>query len=149
MEKEEVNIYNLYDHVTYVHDDINKCLRISWDDRNPIINKLIINEKFFFNNINQISSHYWVEEIKKVSKWHMGETLYLMVLNIVDDKSPMKVYWTKDDDDTRRRYEKISDDGYLCVNWYDDKLQLTNMAKKDCLYNQDWEQLQEHPYILK
>jgi hypothetical protein len=42
MEEVDINIYNLYDQVTYIHDTIDKCLIISWDDRNPIINKLMV-----------------------------------------------------------------------------------------------------------
>ena len=61
MENDDVNIYNLYEQVTYTHDDIDKCLIISWDDRNPIIKKLMLNEAFFFNSTKQsLSSHYWV-----------------------------------------------------------------------------------------
>jgi hypothetical protein len=150
MERSDVDIYNLYEHVTYDYDDINNCLRISWDDRNTQINNLIINEKFFFNDVNHLSSHYWVEEIKRVADWSLGEILYINVLKyILDEKGQMKIFWSKKTGNLHRRYEQISNDGYLYVNWYDDKLQLNNIVKKDCLYNQDWEQIQEHNYILK
>jgi hypothetical protein len=149
MEEVDINIYNLYDQVTYIHDTIDKCLIISWDDRNPIINKLMVNEAFFFNDVNQkVSSHYWVDEIKKVSNWSQGETIHLMILNIIVEKSPMKVFWKKEEPPLSN-YEKIDENGYLYVNWYDNKAQLTNMVKKDCLYNRDWEIISEYPYILK
>ena len=149
MEEVDINIYNLYDQVTYIHDTIDKCLIISWDDRNPIINKLMVNEAFFFNDVNQkISSHYWVDEIKRVSNWSQGETIHLMILNIIVEKSPMKVFWKKEEPPLSN-YEKIDENGYLYVNWYDNKAQLTNMVKKDCLYNRDWELISEYPYILK
>lgn len=149
MEEVDINIYNLYDQVTYIHDTIDKCLIISWDDRNPIINKLMVNEAFFFNDVNQkVSSHYWVDEIKKVSNWSQGETTHLMILNIIVEKSPMKVFWRKEEPPLSN-YEKIDENGYLYVNWYDHKAQLTGMVKKDCLYNRDWELISEYPYILK
>lgn len=149
MEEVDINIYNLYDQVTYIHDTIDKCLIISWDDRNPIINKLMVNEAFFFNDVNQkVSSHYWVDEIKKVSNWSQGETIHLMILNIIVEKSPMKVFWRKEEPPLSN-YEKIDENGYLYVNWYDHKAQLTCMVKKDCLYNRDWELISEYPYILK
>ena len=148
-EESNISIYNLYDHVTYIHDDIDNCLIISWDDRNPIIKKLMMNEAFFVNSTKQsLSSHYWVDEIKRVSNWCQGETIHLMILNIIVEKSPMKVFWNKKTYQTFR-YEKINEDGYLYVNWYDDKAKLTNMVKKDCIYNRDWELIQEYPYILK
>ena len=144
-----VNVYNLYDHVTYIHDDIDKCLIISWDDKNPIIKKIMMNETFFINSTKQLlSSHYWVDEIKKVSNWCDGETIYLMILNIIVEKSPMKIFWTRDMYQTYR-YEQINEDGYLYVNWYDDNAELTTMIKKDCLYNRDWELIKEYRYILK
>ena len=150
MEPIDVDIYNLYEHVTYDYDDINKCLRISWDDRNTQINTLILNEKFFFNDIDHLTSHYWVEEIKRVSDWCIGETLYINVLKyILNEKGQMKIFWSKNGGNLHRRYEQISEDGYLYVNWYDDKVQLNNMIKKDCLYNQDWELIIEYPYVLK
>ena len=150
MEDGRIDIYNLYDHITYVHDDIDKCLIISWDDRDTKINKLIKNEAFFLNDTSQsLSSHYWVDEIKKVSGWYQGETIHLMILNIILEKSPMKIFWSKDTGDTYR-YEQINCDGYLCVNWYDKDVNLTTtMVKKDCLYNRDWELISEYPYILK
>jgi len=149
MEQEDINIYNLYDQVTYIHDTTDKCLIVSWDDRNPVINKLMVNEAFFFNDVNQkVSSHYWVDEIKKVSNWSQGETIHLMILNINVEKSPMKFFWSKDVSRTFR-YEKVDEDGYLHVNWYNNKAQLTNMVKKDCLYNRDWELIHEYPYVLK
>jgi hypothetical protein len=149
MEQENINIYNLYDKVTYIHNTIDNYLIVSWDDRNPIINKLMMNEAFFFNDIKQsLSSHYWVDEIKKVSEWCQGETIHLMILNIIVEKSPIKIFWSKDRAQTYR-YEKIDEDGYLYVNWYDHKSQLTNMVKKDCLYNRDWELIIEYPYVLK
>jgi hypothetical protein len=149
MEQEYINIYNLYEQVTYIHDTIDNCLVVSWDDRNPIINKLMVNEAFFFNDIKQsLSSHYWVDEIKKVSEWSPGETIHLMILNIIVEKSPMKIFWSKDISQTYR-YEKINEDGYLYVNWYDDQAQLSNMVKKDCLYNREWELINEYPYVLK
>ena len=149
MEEVDINIYNLYDQVTYIHDTIDKCLIISWDDRNPIINKLMVNEAFFFNDVNQkVSSHYWVDEIKKVSNWSQGEKIHLMILNIIVEKSPMKVFWRKEEPPLSN-YEKIDENGYLYVNWYDHKAQLTSMVKKDCLYNRDWELISEYPYILK
>ena len=144
-----INIYNLYDQVTYIHDTIDKCLIVSWDDRDPIINKLMVNEAFFFNDVNQkVSSHYWVDEIKRVSNWSQGETIHLMILNIIVEKSPMKVFWRKEEPPLSN-YEKIDENGYLYVNWYDHKAQLTDMVKKDCLYNRHWELIHEYPYIFK
>lgn len=149
MEQEDINIYNLYEQVTYIHNTIDNCLIVSWDDRNPIINKLMANEAFFFNDIKQsLSSHYWVDEIKRVSEWCPGETIHLMILNIIVEKSPMKIFWSKDISKTYR-YEKIDENGYLYVNWYDNQAQLSNMVKKDCLYNREWELIIEYPYVLK
>ena len=149
MEEEEVTIYNLYDHVTYLHDTNDKCLIISWDDRNRSMNKCMLNEEFFFNATDKpLSSHYWVEEIKKVSDWKLGETIHLMILNVLVEKSPMKVFWSKTKTDSFI-YEKINEDGYLFVNWYDNEIQLRSMVKKDCLYNRDWQESQETPYVLK
>ena len=108
-----INIYNLYDQVTYMHDTIDKCLIVSWDDRDPII-----------------------------------KTLHLMILNVLVERSPMKIFWSKDKF-SLSRYEKIDENGYLYVNWYDHKAQLTDMVKKDCLYNRDWELIYEYPYIFK
>jgi hypothetical protein len=149
MDQEDITIYNLYDHVIYIHDKIDNCLIISWDDSNIVINKLMMNEAFFFNDPQQsLSSHYWVDEIKKASNWCQGETIHLMILNIIMEKSPIKIFWTKDTNQTFR-YERINEDGYLYVNWYDNTAELTNMIKKDCLYNREWELICEYPYILK
>jgi hypothetical protein len=60
----------------------------------------------------------------------------------------MKVFWSKTKSDTFI-YEKINEEGYLFVNWYDDEIQLRSMVKKDCLYNRDWQEFQEIPYVLK
>ena len=46
-------------------------------------------------------------------------------------------------------YEKINEEGYLFVNWYDDEVQLRGMMKRDCLYNRDWQESQESLYVLK
>lgn len=149
MEHSDINIYTLYDHVNYIHDTTDRCLIISWDDRNRAMNKCMANEAFFFNaNDKPLSSHYWVEEIKKISDWKMGETIHLMILNVLLEKSPMKVFWSKTKSDTFI-YEKINEEGYLFVNWYDDEIQLRSMVKKDCLYNRDWQEFQEIPYVLK
>lgn len=149
MENTDINIYTLYDHVTYIHNTYDKYLIISWDDRNKAMKKCMKNEAFFFNaNDKPLSSHYWVEEIKKVSDWKLGETLHLMILNILTEKSPMKVFWTKEKSDSFI-YEQINEEGYLFVNWYDDEVQLRGMIKKDCLYNIEWQETQEKPYVFK
>jgi len=149
MEEDEITIYNIYDHVVYVNDTTDKCLIISWDDRNKSMNRWMKNEAFFFNSVNKpIPSHYWVNELKKVADWKQGETIYLMILNILVEKSPMKVFWSKTKADSFI-YEKINEDGYLFVNWYDDEVRLRSMIKKDCLYNRDWQEYQENPYVFK
>jgi hypothetical protein len=69
-------------------------------------------------------------------------------LNIIVEKSPMKIFWSKDISKTYR-YEKIDENGYLYVNWYDNQAQLSNMVKKGCLYNREWKLIIEYPYVLK
>ena len=47
MENQTINIYNLYDHITYTHNTLDNCLILTWDDKNPVINNLMLNEEFF------------------------------------------------------------------------------------------------------
>ena len=49
---DEINIFNLYDHVTMTFD--NNLLKIEWDSKNPTLNSLMLLEKqpylFFFQS---------------------------------------------------------------------------------------------------
>jgi hypothetical protein len=157
-DNQEINIYNMYDYVTYEYDVNNKVMNIFWDNNNIELNKLIINDMDCFTYKHDNTKKYsclWLDELKKYINYQEGDKIPLQV------KSQYGYFHIFVNYDISRKFimEEIGDDGCLHICPYGDVLSylqgtpftddiypILNIC--NCLYN-DFMNDNDGPYVLK
>lgn len=140
---DEINIFNLYDHVTMTFDS--NLLKIEWDSKNPILNSLMLLEKqpYLFVGENRTYSCRWVEEIKK----NVETPIHIRIHQLhTDGRFWVRVY---DKAPGGYIYEKIDENGYLITasySFYDSYC--LDLVRTNCHYNDLLDEV-TNPYILK
>jgi hypothetical protein len=137
----QINLYNVYDFVTYEHDLEKKLLRITWDKDNEAINRIMITE--CYQSHNKIRGFYWIDELKRITGWCLGDKI--LVIGCSHDNGWIRIYWVFNSV-AYVDYNIIDSDGYFYKRDYN--LDNHPFTKINCLYNDlmDDEML---PYILK
>jgi len=146
---DEVTIYNIYEHVNY--EFINNILKIRWNPKNLAVNEIMILERSVFlvtYTHQQTVSCCWVNELKRVTGWKNGDTIYFqsvvykegLIEIVIRLMVGMGIGMEMIDENgyLLTKHFKCSGDGY-----YDE-------AKKkcECIYN-DLVDEELTPYILK
>jgi len=145
---EKIDIYNLYDYVTYEYE--NNCLKIMWDSTNPVIQSLMILEKqpYFFTGETIKYSCGWITELKKHISWIKGTSINIHIIYHRDGRFWVKVFDEKPDCII---CEKIDENGYLLSavhSFYDESFNYT-LQRCDCVYNDVLDDEENQPYIFK
>lgn len=144
---EEINIFNLYDHVTMTFDG--NLLKIEWDYKNPTLNSLMLLEKqpYTFVGDKHMYSCKWVEEIKKKLSWQVGTPIHIRIQPLhTDGRFWITIYNEPQD---CYIYEKIDEDGYLISAYYTFYNSCCiDLVKVNCYYN-DLLDEEQSPYTLK
>lgn len=134
MDNEEITIHNVYNYVSFEYNEKKQMLCIIWDSNNKIVNKIMNNESLTRDEGN-LCNHYWVNEIKKVSGWVIGNRLYLRVYYFYTGMFCVKFKYTTNG---VYAYEEIDEDGFLLLRKYDDTNSYHgDLERIDCLYNRD------------
>jgi hypothetical protein len=146
----KIDIFNLYDHITYKYDDEAQILYVNWDINNKVVDSFMNEERtpynyphykhFYTNKYNC----FWVEELKKCLSWEVGSRIHINIKSSLDGNFHICVC---DYQENRFIYEEIGEDGYLYINPYEyifeKKLEKCNCVYNDLLDNGDI------PYVLK
>jgi hypothetical protein len=111
---EDINVYNLHEHLSFnVFRQIQK-IEIRWDGRNKRLNYLMANEDLLLNSKGYISNSMWVNQLKEMMNWKEGETI-CMWKYIYSTPGKMTVSVIVDPDNFQYRYLKVDENGYLFV----------------------------------
>lgn len=145
---EEINIYNVYEHVTYEFNE--NVIKIIWDHTNTQVNELMVLEAklFLIKHIQiQKASCCWVDILKKYTEWENGEKIYFKGVSSRKGLIEIIIYMIKVE---VFGAEIIDENGYLLLRDYEtSNNEYTSIRKKcDCIYNDLLDQGND-PYILK
>jgi hypothetical protein len=158
MDRQEINIDNMYDYVTYEYDVDNKVMNIFWDNNNIELNKLMIGDMECFTYKHEDKKKYsclWINEFKKYTDYQEGDKIPFQV----KFKYGFFHIFVNYDIDRKFIMEEIREDGFLYICPFGDVLSyiqgtsITNdlhptLNKCNCLYN-DYMDENNHHYILK
>ena len=134
MSEEEINVYNLYNYVSYEYNTEKQMLCIKWDHTNKQIDKLMDYESVMRDE-DIISNHCWVREIKNVSGWTKGNRLYLRAYHFYNGMFCIK---HKNNTNGVYAYEEIDEDGFLLLRKFnEDKSYYGELERVDCIYNRN------------
>ena len=155
---QEINIYNMYDYVTYDYDVENNILGIYWDKDITELNKLISDDMDCFTYKYDNKKKYnclWIDELKKCVDYREGEKMPFQI------RVKYGHFFIHVKYDIARKFimEEINEDGYLYICPYGDVLSYIQgtcntheiyptLIKCDCLYNEFIDE-NNKPYILK
>ena len=145
---EEINLYNLYDYVTYMFDE--DILNIYWDPINKSVDDLMMLERrmFLLDYKSQYKcSCFWVDELKKCVSWEHGKKIYMKCVSFRNGLIQVFIYGR---DIQMFGTEMIDENGYLFIrnNECFDGGRNILLKRCDCVYN-DIINEDQLPYILK
>jgi hypothetical protein len=124
----EINIFNVYDFVTYEYD-ITKCrMIVTWDKRNKSINKIMETE--WYQSITRKNGCFWVEKLKEITNWCEGDIIN--ILPPFPNNGAMYIAW-EFNRTLSARQTVILGDGYFYTRDY--KQDYNPFVKVNCLYN--------------
>jgi len=136
-----INLYNVYDFVTYEPKIELNLLWIKWDKNNEIVDNIMMTE--CYQSFDETRGFMWIEEVKRLTNWVKGD-----IINIIDSfptGGKLCIRWEFNHIRSARNFV-ILEDGYLYKRSF---RQIGHpLVKIDCFYNElcDIEQFQ---YILK
>jgi hypothetical protein len=136
-----INLYNVYDFVTYEPNLELNLLWVKWDKNNEDVDKIMMTE--CYQSFDETRGFMWIEEVKRLTNWVKGD-----IINIIDSFTTGGKICIRWEFNRIRsaRYFVILEDGYLYKRSFRQIDQ--PLVKIDCFYNELWddEQLQ---YIFK
>ena len=140
-----VDIYTIYDYVTYNTDKMN-CITILWDNNWKELDDLMKNEKPPFVTYQYIpyANYSWIDKIKEVSGWSQGFIIYIIGISINDGSYTMyfKKFDKKNIELCNGSYSDsyntfINDEGYfVTANYHWENEPLQNSERIKCVYNE-------------
>lgn len=145
---EEINLYNLYNYVTYNFDE--NILNIYWDIMDNNVNNLMMLERRMFlldyKSQNKCSC-FWVNELKKYISLKQDKKTYIKCVSFRNGIIQIFIY---DRNIEMFATEMIDEDGYFFIRnrEYFDGGHTIPLKKCNCLYN-DMIDEEKDPYILK
>jgi hypothetical protein len=130
-----VNLYNLYEHISY--DLRDNVLHINWDQTNPVINSLMIPEKNPYNHQDRDKVKYsclWVQVLKEYIFYEQGLIIPLDIKSTYDGEFRVVI---GDETSNDCNFTEIGEDGYLYVRRISNNpnLEYTILEKCNCVYN--------------
>lgn len=152
MEALTIDIYNLYDNVTYEYYEDTKSLRVSWNRKNICVHNFMKHERIPYI-VGKKYNAYWIDVIKRCGNWVKGCVLKLLIKDISKCNCNEFIVQVLDDGYSGYIWELIDEEGYLCIRQYGTVVRNINNYKEymkqcDCVYNEMVHQ-EEKPYILK
>ena len=133
----DINLYNLYDHVTYDLQD--NVLHINWDKTNPVVNSWMVSEKDLYNPRLKYSC-LWVQVLKEYIFYEQGLIIPLDIKSTCDGEFRVVIGDETTDDSN---FAEIGEDGCLYIRQFDNN---SNLKKINCIYN-DLVDNGKDPYI--
>lgn len=135
---ETINVSNVYQFVSFHHDEERRALYVRWDSTHKVINSLMDNESLTRDE-GILCNHVWVDEIKRCSQWTNGNKLYLRTFHFYKGMFCVKYKFISPN---VYAYEEIDEDGYLLVRKYDDdKGYFGELIRANCIYNNNLQQV--------
>ena len=74
-----MDIYTLYENVSYEFDEGKKSLFVRWDDFNVEVNDLIIKEMDYMYDKNTFTNLSFIDEFKEHIHWEEGQTIHINI----------------------------------------------------------------------
>jgi len=136
----EVNIFNVYDFVTYEYDLTKNRMFVKWDKNNETINDVMIKEGY--QSSTEKRGFMWIDKLKEITQWENGRVI--TIISSFPDNGKLYIQWetTK----MSARHIVIMGDGYFYKRDYTQDY--IPLVKVDCLYNDIMDNILS-PYILK
>ena len=144
----EINLFNVYDYVTYKFRD--NILIVSWNNRDKNIDTLMCHERQPYHYQNDNTKKYncqWIDELKNSISWKRGETIKIRINASRSGEFRITINPNPIDKIMRFVYEEIGEDGYLYISPYNRGF-WPILEKCNCLYNDILDENDE-PYVLK
>jgi hypothetical protein len=133
----DVNLYNLYEHVSY--DLRDNVIYVTWDETNPVINFLMIPEKSPYNPRVKYSC-IWVQVLKEYLFYELGSIIPFDIKTTYDGEFRIVI---GDESMDGCNFAEIGEDGCLYIRQFDNN---SNLKKVNCIYN-DLVDNGEDPYV--
>jgi hypothetical protein len=140
-----VNVYNIYDYVTYNTKNDNR-LTILWDKEWNELDDLMKNEKppFVTYEFIPYANYSWIDKMKEMTDWTEGYVIYIIGISI--NEGSYTLYFRKldkkDINQCNGTYSDnyttfINEEGYFVstpYHWENEPLQ--NSERINCVYNE-------------
>ena len=140
-----VNVYNIYDYVTYDTKNDNR-LTISWDKEWKELDDLMKNEKppFVTYEVIPYANYSWIDKMKEMTGWTEGYVIYIIGISMNEGSYTMyfRKLDKKDINQCNGAYSDsyttfINEEGYFVsahYHWENEPLQ--NSERINCVYNE-------------
>lgn len=140
-----VNVYNIYDYVTYDTKNDNH-LTILWDKEWKELDDLMKNEKppFVTYEFIPYANYSWIDKMKEMSDWTEGYVIYIIGISMNEGSYTMyfRKLDKKDINQCNGAYSDsyttfINEEGYFVsahYHWENEPLQ--NSERINCVYNE-------------
>lgn len=140
-----VNVYNIYDYVTYDTKNDNR-LTILWDKEWKELDDLMKNEKppFVTYEFIPYANYSWIDKMKEMTDWTEGYVIYIIGISMNEGSYTMyfRKLDKKDINQCNGAYSDsyttfINEDGYFVsahYHWENEPLQ--NSERINCVYNE-------------
>ena len=140
-----VNVYNIYDYVTYDTKNDNR-LTISWDKEWKELDDLMKNEKppFVTYEFIPYANYSWIDKMKDMVGWTEGYIIYIIGISMNEGSYTMyfRKLDKKDINQCNGAYSDsyttfINEEGYFVsahYHWENEPLQ--NSERINCVYNE-------------
>ena len=140
-----VNVYNIYDYVTYDTKNDNR-LTISWDKEWKELDDLMKNEKppFVTYEFIPYANYSWIDKMKEMTGWTEGYVIYIIGISMNEGSYTMyfRKLDKKDINQCNGAYSDsyttfINEEGYFVsahYHWENEPLQ--NSERINCVYNE-------------
>lgn len=140
-----VNVYNIYDYVTYDTKNDNR-LTILWDKEWKELDDLMKNEKppFVTYEFIPYANYSWIDKMKEMTDWTEGYVIYIIGISM--NEGSYTIYFRKldkkDINQCNGAYSDsyttfINEEGYFVsahYHWENEPLQ--NSERINCVYNE-------------
>lgn len=140
-----VNVYNIYDYVTYDTKNDNR-LTILWDKEWKELDDLMKNEKppFVTYEFIPYANYSWIDKMKEMTDWTEGYVIYIIGISMNEGSYTMyfRKLDKKDINQCNGAYSDsyttfINEEGYFVsahYHWENEPLQ--NSERINCVYNE-------------
>lgn len=113
-----MDIYTLYENVSYEFNEGKKSLLMSWDKSNKELNELMYKELgMVFENPNIFINLTFIDEIKHHIQWKEGETIHLKISSnsssIFRGKATIQILENAYQEE--RTFLELNSDGYVYI----------------------------------